>query len=345
MTKTLSPSPALSHSRALPLATATAPSRNLRVPAHTNNRENVRSSVRVARTGRRSAAHVHSGRDSLGRYRDPAGRAREVIARRRRDGCLLVVDRDARTRGDGRLVAQLAAEEPAVNAALVSTLYLRDPQRGRCRRVTAEDLVGKVLPEEGEKSSRLVCDTQAPLRHGIAAGDVLYGLELMRTDFAARELRWCRRSCRTSSALAPGSGPMCLREVIGAVESYEPALEHTRRALAGYRRDANVSTTALRAELERLRDSPIVLNRELRRTVLAAVENRGLSLSEIAIRCGRIKRDSKGNTSGETSWLARRVGILPESGSGRRTPWIHSDVLALIARNGLGISPREVELG
>ena len=133
--------------------------------------------------------------------------------------------------------------------------------------------------------------------------------------------------------------------MIGAIENYEPALGLTRRALAGYRRDANVSTTVLRAELERLRDSPIVLNRELRRTVLDVVEQRGLSLSEIAIRCGRVKRDPKGNMSGETSWLARRVGVLPESGSGRRTPWIHSDVLALIARNGLGISPREVELG
>ncbi len=131
----------------------------------------------------------------------------------------------------------------------------------------------------------------------------------------------------------------------GRSNNYEPACRLTRGALAGYRYDANVSTTALRGELERLNDSPIVLNRELRCKVLAAVEDGGLSLSEIAIRCGRVKRDRRGNTSGETSWLARRVGILPESGSGRLTPWVHSDVLALIARNGLGISPREVELG
>ena len=30
------------------------------------------------------------------------------------------------------------------------------------------------------------------------------------------------------------------------------------------------------------------------------------------MRCGRAKRDSSGNESGETSWLARRVGLLPE---------------------------------
>jgi hypothetical protein len=67
-------------------------------------------------------------------------------------------------------------------------------------------------------------------------------------------------------------------------------------------------------------------------------------MSEIAIRCGRVKRDSRGNESGETSWLARRLGMLPEGGHETPTPWVHSDVLALIARRGLGISPREVEL-
>ena len=52
-----------------------------------------------------------------------------------------------------------------------------------------------------------------------------------------------------------------------------------------------------------------------------------------------------GHVTGETSWLARRLGILPEGGKEAPTPWIHSDVLALIARRGLGLSPREVEAG
>jgi hypothetical protein len=30
--------------------------------------------------------------------------------------------------------------------------------------------------------------------------------------------------------------------------------------------------------------------------------------------------------------------------TGRRNPWVHSDTLALIARDGLGVAPREVEL-
>ena len=90
--------------------------------------------------------------------------------------------------------------------------------------------------------------------------------------------------------------------------------------------------------------SPIILNRRLREAVIAASERDGLSMSEIATRCGRIKYDRAGNASGETSWLARRLGILPEGGQQAPTPWIHSDVLALIARRGLGVSPREVEL-
>jgi hypothetical protein len=51
--------------------------------------------------------------------------------------------------------------------------------------------------------------------------------------------------------------------------------------------------------------------------------------------------DKRGNESGETSWLARRIGQLPEAGNPHPTPWIHSD--ALIARDGLSITPREVE--
>jgi hypothetical protein len=87
-----------------------------------------------------------------------------------------------------------------------------------------------------------------------------------------------------------------------------------------------------------------VLNRRLREVTLACMQGEELSLSEIAIRCGRVKRDAGGGQSGETSWLARRLGILPEGGHDAPTPWIHSDVLALISRRGLAISPREVEL-
>jgi hypothetical protein len=132
---------------------------------------------------------------------------------------------------------------------------------------------------------------------------------------------------------------------VGCLESYEPLRSVTLRELALRRHDAAISTTALTAELVRVQNSPIVLNRGLREAALRSIEREQLSMSEIAIRCGRVKRDSRGNESGETSWLGRRLGLLPEAGQVTPTPWIHSDVLALICRRGLGVSPREVELG
>jgi hypothetical protein len=138
---------------------------------------------------------------------------------------------------------------------------------------------------------------------------------------------------------------LTLREVIGRVESYEPARALTLQLLARHRGDANVSVCTLRGELARVDCSRIVLNRGLREAVTAAVESGALSASEIAIRCERSRRDGRGNLTGETSWLARRVGLIPEAGALAPTPWIHSDVLAVISRRGLGISPHEVELG
>jgi hypothetical protein len=129
------------------------------------------------------------------------------------------------------------------------------------------------------------------------------------------------------------------------VESYEPFCAHTREAVALHCGDSAVSTTVLRTELARVLRSPIVLNRGLREAVLTRIGRHETTMSEIAIRCGRLKRDARGNRCGETSWLARRIGLLPEGGQRVPTPWVHSDVLALIARDGLGIAPREVELG
>lgn len=285
--------------------------------------------------------------DSLGSYTDATGRTREVIAGRRGDGGVLVMDRDAVTLGDRRLVAHLDADEPSENAALVCAHYLKDAHRGRCRRVSAEDLTGRPSAEN-EGSLRLAAvgpDGTELAGRRVENKDCdrcAYRLELVRMHSSVTELRWRRHLRRAGS---PTPTPVSLREVVGAVESYEPVCALTLGALAMYRCDPHICTAALRNELERLRESPIVLNRKLRQAVLAAIERQGLSMSEIAHRCGRVKRDRKGNTSGETSWLARRVGVLPDSGADRPTPWVHSDVLALIARNGLGISPREVELG
>jgi hypothetical protein len=90
--------------------------------------------------------------------------------------------------------------------------------------------------------------------------------------------------------------------------------------------------------LFRMDVSKIVLNRGLRQAVLAAAAAQGLSMSEIAVRCGRVKHDSKGKESGETSWLARRLGIAPEhlrraTGSGPEPAWNGRDALTRVTEH------------
>ncbi len=252
---------------------------------------------------------------------------------------MLVLDRDALTLGDRRLIAHLGSDEPAENAAVVCDRYLEDPRRGRCRRVTASDLALDPYVAGDDADGFRAADphlVDLPDRHGQS----VHRLELA-SGASTPELRWRRHRGRPDT---DEWRCVSLREVIGAVESYEPACALTRMAVDRYREDKSVWVGVLSSELVRLRESPIVLNRKLRESVLCAIDARGLSMSEIALRCGRVKRDAKGNTSGETSWLARRLGLLPDSGANRLTPWIHSDVLALIARAGIGISPHEVEL-
>jgi hypothetical protein len=276
----------------------------------------------------------------LGSYTDRHGHAREVICRPGAAGSVLVLDRDRVTLGDRRLVAHLGADEPAENAAIVCSEYLRAMSADgcRCRALTAED--ARTVPF-AEEPGALVGDGRA--QSDLQPIDRLgrrYALELVTGGMAIPALRWCRRSGQLPGRLEQVS----LREAIASIESYEPLRGLTIRALSLHAASTVLSTTVLRAELARVQESPIVLNRRLREMVLERVARDQLSMSEIAIRCGRVKRDRKGNESGETSWLARRIGLLAEGGQSTPTPWIHSDVLALIARSGLGVSPREVEL-
>ena len=135
---------------------------------------------------------------------------------------------------------------------------------------------------------------------------------------------------------------MSLRTVVGAVEAYEPMRTLTRAAVQ--RAATRMEVHALARELDQLERSPLVLNRALREAVQRVVRGGELSLSCIAARCGRGKCSATGLRIGDTTWLQRRLGVLPEHGSSEPTPWIHTDVLALIAREGLGVEPREVEL-
>jgi hypothetical protein len=252
-----------------------------------------------------------------------------------------VIDRLARTFSDERLLAHLSADEPIENAHIVSALYLADERRPRCRRLSSEDLKTasrevRMLPEAAN-SELPVDDSTLTDRDGRTCR-----LSMVSVGIGIPEVRWHRSPGQ--SAQGPAE-LITVREAIGCLESYEPVCSLSRRAVDAYRSDPNVSVRELRVELERVRESPIVLNRGLREAVLGAIKRGEVSMSEIAIRCRRVKRAANGNESGETSWLARRIGTLPASGQSAPTPWVHTDVLALIARQGLGVAPREVEVG
>jgi hypothetical protein len=293
-----------------------------------------------ARAARPQGPRPHAPRRRLGSYLDAKGRLREVIARRGSGGSVLVLDRDVATRGDRRLVAHLGADEPVANALLVCRHYLAgDPGGGpRCRALTRADAEAIPFPEDAHTRGRGDPRARARELAGTGHGFRLVALE---TGMSIPELRWEHRTAGRGEGRAR---VVSLREVVGSLEAYEPACGLTALELRAHAGSLELSLTVLRLELARVRESPIVLNRALREAVLAALARGELSMSEIAIRCGRVKRDPRGNESGETSWLGRRLGLLPEGGQRTPTPWIHSDVLGLIARNGLGLSPREVEV-
>ncbi len=292
---------------------------------------------RHRRSGKRrsSAAENASLRGSQGERRlveftDTRGQ-REVVAQHGAGGTVLVIDRPAGASGEPVLVAQLFPEEPSGNADLLGALYAADCQSRRLRCAVHEQ-----APARRIEAADLAPAAPQPQAAVLEGSGCSYGIELAETGMSVPELRWMRIDP------SGGSRPVSVRDVVAGVQSYEPVLSLTMRVLA-HHCGREVSRGVLRAELTRVLESPIVLNRRLREAVLARIEGRGLSMSEIAIRCGRTKRDRKGNQSGDTSWLARRVGLLPDAGQSTPTPWVHSDVLGLIARQGLDISPLEVE--
>ena len=290
---------------------------------------------------RRQSAHE---RRPLARYADREGNAREVVTRAGLQGSVLVVDRDALSHGDCRLLAHLAADEPPENAALVCALYIDHLRREplRARRLSAEDFKTVALRDQDAPDPAAVAAALA--LPPFDAGGAEYRLAVRGCGMSIPELRWSRLS--SPDANGEPERIVSVRQAVGALESYEPIRMLTLMALAApAQHRGGISTAVLRGELQRLQLSPIVLNRRLREVALATIEREGVTLSEIATRCGRVKRDADGNESGETSWLARRLGLMPEGGKAAPTPWIHTDVLALIARRGLGVSPREVEAG
>ncbi len=291
----------------------------------------------AARTASPGAASPNDVIERLGGY--PAlgdGGQRDVVALVRPDASVLVLDCVTGTLEDALVVAHLAPDEPRGNARLLANMYLVDPTRGRCGSLAAHR-ADAPNPSETTAAAEAVPNT------GVLADarGRTYSIREVAVEGLGLQLRWAR--CPNADRDEPLPEPVTLRDVVGALEAYDPAMAITSRALGRVRDERCVSTVRLRGELRRLVSSRIVLNRALREAVQRHLST-GSSMSEIAMRCGRVKRDAKGNESGETSWLGRRLGLLPEGGHSAPTPWVHSDVLALIARRGLGIAPREVEL-
>jgi hypothetical protein len=245
----------------------------------------------------------------LGRYRD--GQAeRRLVASCDLHGGLLVIDEDHRG-NDRRLIARLDPDEPAGNAHLVAELYRADPDRHARPLVDDDWFAGPSNAVPPDPGATLHAPDGRKLRLGVSDG----------------ELRWL-----------DNGRPVSLRRVLATVESYGP-VAMSERALE--LKPSGVRGRVLRQELERNAASPFVLNRGLREALQARLAA-GETLALIAGRCGRFHRGHIGRA--DTSWLARRCGLMAPPGESHPTPWVHTDVLALIAREGLGVAPREVEL-
>lgn len=120
-----------------------------------------------------------------------------------------MIDRVAETGADERLVGRLAGDEPPENAHILCDLYVQSPDRGRCRRLTQEDLLGAPFVVSGEAA-------EAAPDELIGAVDCTYQLAAAPAGLTVPALRWRRRS-----ALAEGDPGVrvILRDVVAALDS------------------------------------------------------------------------------------------------------------------------------
>ena len=278
-----------------------------------------------------TANPLESGR-VLGCYQDEEGARRTILAIDGVEGNTLVVDHSDGAVSDVRLVDHILADEPVLdpsidNATLIAELYLADPSRGCCRALCLSDL----RPQQAELEALAFADVLS------APDGTRYRLDAGELDAAQRSLRWSADGDRGRWAV------VSLRSVIGAVDAYEPARSMTVAALAYHRgRDTNVQVSTLAAELRSLDRGAFVLSHCLREAAQRAVARGEVSWSQLALRCGHSHAVHGGHQCGDTSWLKRRLGIMPDTSTGCTTPWIRSETLALIAR-ALGVDPVSVE--
>jgi hypothetical protein len=84
-----------------------------------------------------------------------------------------------------------------------------------------------------------------------------------------------------------------VRDVIGALERYEPVLSPTHQAVADAVNREDISCRKLTSQLKCVDEGRFVLNRRLREAVHDALDGRGLTVSDIATACGRVARRSR----------------------------------------------------
>jgi hypothetical protein len=282
-----------------------------------------------------SSSRMRAPATCLGDYVDQvSANRRRIVAVTRSDQSVLLLDAPGSGIAGARVLAHLTPDEPHENARILCSMYLADPTRGQCRAINAGDLLPSAAPI-APRPPRALSSEPLVDSHGRS-----YCLRVLVNGQGLAELRWIRSPGRAGSR---DGEPITLREVVGCLQDYRPARIASPEAIAQVK-GHGVSTAELRGELARLMASPIVLNRALRERVQHQLDAGVLTLSEIAMRCGRVQRDQRGNGSGETSWLSRRIGLTCATGASEPSPWIHSDVLALIARDGIDVAPHEVEL-
>ena len=257
---------------------------------------------------------------------------RELVLLDGADGSRLLVDRRETDGTDARLLAHLASDEPDANARLVCSEFLADASRG-ARRLRATDF-GAQPEGDGPGPQPSCVSPGGPHRRRRPALFPALERNARRAALAPRvpppgwRAALPQRARRRRGARGLRAGLRADSRRRGAVSSRPPGFGlDARRSSCGASSRVRSCSTGGCARLCSTRCS-----------------EHGTSFSAIAMACGRIKHDRRGNGSGETSWLARRVGLLPSTPGARPNPWVHSDTLALIARDGLGIAPREVEL-
>jgi len=193
------------------------------------------------------------GERHLVAFTDRRGAREVVVTQGGVAGSVLVIDR-AGQGGDRVLVAQLFPEEPSTNADLLAAIYAEDCQSRRLR------CAGPEQPSARQSgAAELAPSEPEPPQGGILQGSgCSYGIELAETGMSVPELRWMRTDPRGCSVA------VSVRDVVAGIQSYEPVLSTTMRLLA-HHGAGDVSRSVLRAELTRVLESPIVLNRRLRR--------------------------------------------------------------------------------